>query len=84
MTGLETAVYILLVIWLALVIFNTCIQISISIKQHRHTRELEEAIKDFDGAFEETLNNIKRQNFFNEIEQMKHENEEGDDKNGRE
>lgn len=86
MNKFQTVVYILFAIWLVLSIINTCMQISIGIKQFRHAKKIEDAVRNFDNMLGDTFKGVKRQEFFDgidelkatELEKDKNENEKGD------
>lgn len=82
---MQTAVYILLIIWLILSIYSVCLQISIALKNIKHAKDLEKSIKNFDNVMGETFKDMARDKFFEEIEELKEENkEEGENEDGRE
>ena len=82
---MSTAVYILLSIWLVLCIISTTIQILTGIKQYKHTKKIEQSMKDIDNMFESAFKETQRNIFLSEIEELKNENnkEEGEEENGR-
>lgn len=85
MNGLQTAVCVLLCIWIGIQALNALIQLSIIWKQYKHVIELEKSIKNFDNVMDESFKDIKRDKFFQDIEELQKEKfENKEDKGDRE